>query len=72
MRHSVFYPDERSGGAGKQIGIAVTVIIIGRHGTDLHIADTTTLIREFECPTPWATFRIDLVAQTPTHRIGFE
>ena len=39
---------------------------------ELHIADTTTLIREFECPTSWATFRIDLVAQTPTHRIGFE
>ncbi len=39
---------------------------------DLHISEETTLIREFPCPTPWATFRIDLVAQTPTTRIGFE
>lgn len=38
----------------------------------LHIAEEVTLIREFECETPWAKFRIDLVADTPTGRIGFE
>jgi len=39
---------------------------------ELHISDQTTLIREYQCETPWANFRIDLVAQTPLVRIGFE
>lgn len=38
----------------------------------LHLDTSNTLFTQFECVTPWTTFWIDFVVETPTGRIGFE